>query len=49
MMARGSIYTTIMALGPQSHNQAGLLGSTSIMPVHSIHGPSAKGGKFRSP
>ena len=28
---RGSIHTTIMGLGPQSHNRDGLLGPNSIM------------------
>ena len=32
--ARGSIYTTIMELGPKNHNGDGLLGSNSIMAVY---------------
>ena len=35
---RGSIYTTIMALGPQNHNGDGLLGPNSIIVVYM--GPS---------
>ena len=31
---RGSIYTTIMDLGPQNHNGDGLLGANSIIVVH---------------
>ena len=31
---RGSIYTTIMELGPQNHNGDGLLGPNSIMVVY---------------
>ena len=31
---RGSIYTTIMELGPQSHSKDGLLGLNSIIVVH---------------
>ena len=32
--ARGSIYTTIMELGPQNHNGDGLLGPRSITVVY---------------
>ena len=31
---RGSIYTTIMELGPQNHNGDGLLGPHSIIVVY---------------
>ena len=31
---RGSIYTTIMELGPQNHNGDGLLGTNSIIVVY---------------
>ena len=31
---RGSIYTTIMELGPQNHNGDGLLGPNSIIVVY---------------
>ena len=31
---RGSIYTTIMDLGPQNHNGDGLLGPKSIIVVY---------------
>ena len=31
---RGSIYTTIMELGPQNHNGDGLLGLNSIIVVY---------------
>ena len=31
---RGSIYTTIMGLGPQNHNGDGLLGLNSIIVVY---------------
>ena len=31
---RGSIYTTIMELGPQNHNGDGLLGPDSIIVVY---------------
>ena len=31
---RGSIYTTIMELGPKNHNGDGLLGPNSIMVVY---------------
>ena len=31
---RGSIYTTIMELGPQNQNRDGLLGANSIMAVY---------------
>ena len=31
MLPRGSIYTTIMELGPQNHNGDGLLGPNSII------------------
>ena len=31
---RGSIYTTIMELGPQNHNEDGLLGPNSIIVVY---------------
>ena len=33
-MPRGSIYTTIMELGPQNHNGDGLLGPSSIIVVY---------------
>ena len=33
-LPRGSINTTIMELGPKSHNGDGLLGSNSIMAVY---------------
>ena len=31
---RGSVYNTIMELGPQNHNKDGLLGPNSIMVVY---------------
>ena len=31
---RGSIYTTILELGPQNHNGDGLLGANSIIVVY---------------
>ena len=34
MFPRGSIYTTIMELGPQNHNGDGLLGPNSIIVVY---------------
>ena len=34
MVSRGSIYTTIMELGPQNHNGDGLLGPDSIIVVY---------------
>ena len=34
LYARGSIYTTIMELGPQNHNGDGLLGPNSIIVVY---------------
>ena len=33
LLPRGSIYTTIMELGPQNHNGDGLLGPNSIIVV----------------
>ena len=33
-LPRGSIYTTIMELGPKNHNGDGLLGPNSIMVVY---------------
>ena len=33
-LPRGSIYTTIMELGPQNHNGDGLLGPNSIIVVY---------------
>ena len=33
-MPRGSIYTTIMELGPQNHNGDGLLGANSIIVMY---------------
>ena len=33
-LPRGSIYTTIMELGPQKHNGDGLLGLNSIIVVY---------------
>ena len=33
LLPRGSIYTTIMELGPQNHNGDGLLGANSIIVV----------------
>ena len=33
-LPRGSIYTTIMELGPQNHNGDGLLGPHSIIVVY---------------
>ena len=33
-LPRGSTYTTIMELGPQSHNMDGLLGPNSIMVLY---------------
>ena len=33
-MPRGSIYTTIMEIGPQNHNGDGLLGPNSIIVVY---------------
>ena len=33
-LPRGSIYTTIMELGPQSYDEDGLLGPTSTMVVY---------------
>ena len=34
LLPRGSIYTTIMELGPQNHNGDGLLGPNSILVVY---------------
>ena len=33
-LPRGSVYTTIMELGPKNHNGDGLLGPNSIMVVY---------------
>ena len=40
ILSRGSIYTTIMASGPQNHIGDGLLGPDSIIVNSSVYGPS---------
>ena len=47
-LPRGSIYTTIMELGPKNHNGDGLLGPNSIMAVYMDPLGILEGGLFRA-